>query len=449
MNPGPLEIVQVSTSDTGGGAERIAADLHRACLARGFRSTLAVGFSFDGIPNTVVIPNDASRSAWARAVLKLQPPLPQPPAKVSRMGCYARRAVKIVAEPQRAWRRAQGYEGFAYPGTGAIPNISGRAADIIHLHNLHGGYFDLRQLPALSAAAPTLLTAHDTWLATGHCAYTLECERWRSGCGECPRLWALPAIPQDKTAQNWSIKREVYQRSSVHLVSPSKWIQRELESSIFSEAIATSRVIPNGVDHSVFRPADREVARNTLGLPHESLILVFSVANEANPYKDYATIKSALPAIVSAVAPREVVLLALGSCGPEQEFEGARWMPVPYTIDPRRVALHLQAADLGLHAANAENHPLAVIEAQSCGLPVVASAVGGIPETLVDGETGLLVAPRDPSAMALAASSLLNDDARRTAMGTAAAAHAARSFGLDRMVDDYVRTYREITGTVA
>ena len=71
--------------------------------------------------------------------------------------------------------------------------LPAKPPDVLHLHNLHGGYFDLRVLPELSAHQPTVVTMHDEWLYTGHCAYTLDSERWLEGCGSCPHLDSYPA----------------------------------------------------------------------------------------------------------------------------------------------------------------------------------------------------------------------------------------------------------------
>ena len=443
MADSSFDIVQVSTADVMGGAERIAADLHRACLARDIASHLAVGFCFDDVPGSVLIPNDARRSAWARAVLRVLPPLPQPPLRLSQSALGMRQALKVLSEPRRAWRRSRGYEDFDYPGTVELTDIGGKRTDVLHLHNLHGGYFDLRCLPQLSADVPTVATLHDPWVMTGHCAYTLDCERWRTGCGSCPHLDSQPAVARDRTAENWALKREILLRSRLHVVGPSKWIVDMVAGSILEPAAVDVHLIPNGVDQSVFRPGDRQAARAELGLPPDHLVLVVSVVSERNLYKDMATVLAALPLIVERVAPRPVLVAALGgtsSPGPG----GAQILGVPFLKEPAEVARYLQTADLVIHAARAENHPLAILEAQSCGLPVVASDVGGVSETLVDGVTGLLVPPSDCSALAEAARALLGDDARRGAMGVAAASHAREEFGLERMVERYLTLYDSI-----
>ena len=64
--------------------------------------------------------------------------------------------------------------------------------DILHLHNLHGDYFDLGALLQVGEKVPTVQTLHDCWQFTGHCAHPGNCERWKSGCGQCPHLAAIP-----------------------------------------------------------------------------------------------------------------------------------------------------------------------------------------------------------------------------------------------------------------
>lgn len=439
-----LSIVQVSTCDAGGGAERIAADLHRLACEHGMRSTLAVGHRFAQDSDAVLIPNDANRSTWARAVLELVPPLPAFHTATSPAGVVLRRTLKTIAEPRRAWRRSRGFEDFEYPGTVHIPDLGTDLADVVHLHNLHGGYFDLRQLPIISAKVPTVITPHDTWLAAGHCAYSLDCDRWLTGCGSCPRPWVLPAIPRDKSAENWNLKRDIYRRSRIHVAAPSRWVLGQLERSIFADAIASSRVIPNGVDLSVFRPGDQVASRARLGLPADATILVFSSASETNPYKDMATIVEALPSIVAGSSGRDVLLVALGNHKAQVSSLDARVLAIPYLRNPADVAEYLRAADLCIHMACAENHPLAVIEALACGTPVIASDVGGVGEIIMDGVSGALVPSADADALAATVSALIADDTRRATMATAAAADAAARFDLCRMATEYFDLYATI-----
>src|SRR5262249_34584208 len=136
--------------------------------------------------------------------------------------------------------------------------------DVLHVHNLHGGYFDLGLLPVLTSRLPAVATLHDEWLYTGHCAYTLDSERWLTGCGRCPPFVPSPRLLVDGTAGTWRRTRPLYARSRLHLVAPSRWLMARAERSMLAEAAPSTRVIPNGVDLEVFRPGSTEEARARL-----------------------------------------------------------------------------------------------------------------------------------------------------------------------------------------
>ena len=117
---------------------------------------------------------------------------------------------------------------------------------------------------------------------------------------------------------------------------------------------------------------------------------------------------------------------------------------VPFTAADTIVADYFRAADLYVHAAKAETFPLSVLEAGACGIPIIASAVGGVPEQIEDGHTGYLVDPGNPDDLARKIMRVLSDDETRKAMGYAAALVAQRKFGVDRMTRDYLGWFEEI-----
>lgn len=90
-----------------------------------------------------------------------------------------------------------------------------------------------------------------------------------------------------------------------------------------------------------------------------------------------------------------------------------------------------------------EGFPTSLLEAQLAGLPVVASDIGGVVETLRPGETGLLTKPRNPESLATALSDLLRDGDRRRAMGNAARVWVEQSFTLENMIQEVSKTYEE------
>jgi glycosyltransferase involved in cell wall biosynthesis len=116
------------------------------------------------------------------------------------------------------------------------------------------------------------------------------------------------------------------------------------------------------------------------------------------------------------------------------------WMPG----ERDDIARVLAALDIYVCSSIAEGIALTILEAMASGLPIVATAVGGNPELVIDGETGMLVPVADTEALAGALAGLVADPARRRASGEAARARAQAMFSLESMVADYCRLYDQL-----
>lgn len=435
-----MNILQVSTADCGGGAEGSARALFAAYRQRGHGSWLAVGWKRSADPDVLELPRPPAASLAGRLLQRLSGRLERFRGHSWAPG-LARR-LRILADPARrtAWRT--GLEDFTFPGTARLLELAPRPPDIVHCHNLHGGYFDLRELPALSLRLPVILNLRDAWLLTGHCGHFIDCPRWRSGCGHCPDLERYPGIRRDATAANWQRKADLYRQSRLYVTAPSEWLIACARQSML-QAIQY-RVIPNGIDLAVFRPGDRRAARDRLRLTPDAPVVLFAAASRRSVYKDPETMNGAIRALAEAwTAPVRPVFLCVGTTVPAAGIRHLDVRCLPFVADPQAMADCYRAADVFVHTARAEAFGKTVTEAMACGTPVVASAVGGIPEQLENGVQGFLAAPGDPRAVASAVQRLLTEPALRAALGAAAAGQGAR-YGLERQVEAFLGWYREV-----
>ena len=354
-----------------------------------------------------------------------------------------------------------GIEDFAFPGTADLLALTPSRPDILHCHNLHGGYFDLRELPRLAGRIPTILNLRDAWLLSGHCAFSLECDRWKFGCGKCPDLTLYPAVRRDATAHNWKRKRDVFKQSRVYVATPSQWLMDRVQASHLAPAIIESRVIPNGVDNTIFLPGEKAAARAELGIAPGARVLMFAANGiRTNVWKDYTALREALRVIGSAGDAGNTILLAVGETAPPERVGAAEIRFVPFQSDSASLVRHYRAADIYVHAARVESFGNTLLEARACGLPTVATAVGGIPEhTKALGcayaatgvrvfsrreATGLLSAPGDGHALARAVMFLFGDPELTRDLGANAIRDVGARFQVSLQAKRFLAWYREI-----
>ena len=205
-----------------------------------------------------------------------------------------------------------------------------------------------------------------------------------------------------------------------------------------------ARVIPNGVDQSVFTPGDQKAARAQLGLPNDTHIIL-SVGNmlKGNPWKDFPTMQSAVQ-LMRSRSVSKTIFLVVGQAARDQIQDNVELRFVGTLSDPAHLALYYQAADIYVHTVRADTFPTTILEALSCGCPVIASHVGGIPEQIKHGENGLLIPPEDVSALEDRIEFLLADPELRTQLGRNAAEFAVNNYSFEKMADRYIAYYEQI-----
>ncbi|MCK5345273.1 MAG: glycosyltransferase, partial [Candidatus Heimdallarchaeota archaeon] len=314
-------------------------------------------------------------------------------------------------------------------------------ADIIHLHNLHGGYFNPLALPDLTKLKPTVYTLHDMWSLTGHCAHSFDCDKWQTGCGNCPYLNVYPKLWYDVTHKLWGIKKDIYKRSDLVVVTPSRWLKNKIEKSILSDK--NVHLIYNGIDHEIFRPMNKTEVRKKLNLPLDKTILMFSAHyGIRNFWKGGDYLLKAL----EQIDDENIFFLNVGSSEnlDKRIKSSIEWVSIPYIDNEITMAEYYAASDLFLYPSLADNCPLVVLESMACGTPVIAFETGGIPELITNMRSGYIARYKDVGDFVKGIKLFLNDMDLRTKAGLSARKDVETHFTLDKMVTLYEELYHTL-----
>ena len=256
-------------------------------------------------------------------------------------------------------------------------------ANILHFHNLHGYYFSYALLPVLGKGKRVVWTLHDDHILTGHCSFTMQCERWQNGCGDCPSLDVYPAIHSDNTNQLLYWKKKWINQLNPIIVTPSQWLANRVKKSY--PLLSDVRVIHNGIDVDVFVTNDKQILREELSLPKDKFLVLFVAEfSTNNPFKGGEVVRE----VIGINQVTDICFITIGS---EIKSEKSNHIEIPYISKEEDLAKLYAACDVLFYPTNADNFPLVVLEAMSCGLPVIASSIAGIPEIIIDNENGFLV----------------------------------------------------------
>lgn len=317
-----------------------------------------------------------------------------------------------------------------------------KAADVLHLHSLHSGYFNYFALPRLTMEKPTIWSLHDFWAITGHCTYFSDCQRWKTGCGHCPYPKTYMAVRRDATASEWRMKKSIYKKSRLHLVVSSKWVQNQIKDSILGDF--PIECIPWGVDTDIYKPLDKEECRRILGIPRGKKVLMFGAVNSTWKVKGADLLVKALQAL-PANLKKEIVLVTMGKMGEDViNLIDMQAIHLGFVENERFQAIIYSAADLFVLPSREETFGLTVIESMACGTPVAAFAAGPIPERVIDGLTGMTAEPENSESLAHIISQMLEDDKLRDTMARNSRTLILKDYSLEHQTQKYINLYKRL-----
>jgi glycosyltransferase involved in cell wall biosynthesis len=398
-----MNVLQINTTDTRGGAAKIAYLLKKEFEKRGHKASMFVGEKFSQDENVFLLNNKKSFGGRLRRKL--------------------------------AFWLANDIEVFS--SDKLLETKEFKEADVVNCHNLHSYYFNLKTLAKIARLKPVIWTFHDMWPLTAHCAHSFD-GKVKDGFYQCPSLEIFPPLAWHNEKHLEKIKEAIYRNSNFHIVTPSSWLKEKVVQTILKDKPIS--LIYNGIDNRVFRPYSKEQSRQELGLPHgKKIILSVIKKGQSNPWKgaDYLT-----KIIELLKNKKDVSFVCLGGNSTDRI---EKVINIPYTKDRAELAKYYSAADILLYPSIADNCPLVVLEAMACGLPVVSFATGGIPELVEHKTSGYIAEYKNTNDLKTGLEYLLNLSPEETEkMRFVSTNKITENFTMEKMTDQYLSLYRTI-----
>lgn len=248
--------------------------------------------------------------------------------------------------------------------------------DLVHLHNIHGYYVNIGMLMRYlkSKNIPVVWTLHDCWSFTGHCAYfdDPKCDRWKEGCGHCPRLRDYPeSWLMDHSRQNFAWKKELFTDfENLTFITPSKWLKDLVKESFLGDY--PIEVINNGIDLTKFKPTASDL-RAKHGLTDKRVYLsVAMIWDRRKGFDDLIQLATRLH--------ENEKLLLIGLTQHQIGKLPSNVIGIERTNSVDELAAFYSLADATVVPSYEDNYPTVVLESLACNTRVVAYRTGGIPE---------------------------------------------------------------------
>ncbi len=421
-----MQVLHINATSHTGGAARAMRRLHSALEEKGHQSQFLVGRSIK--PDDPQVHLIWDEIAPYRSLTK---------SLKSRVGNQLEKYIGIHPWANRPALRIAETDLYQW-------------ADIIDLRNLFGGFFNLWSLPQLSKNKPVVWRMPDLWAVTGHCAYPYDCPRWKTGCYDCPLLTSqgrtivepTPTI-LDGTRRVWRAKKNIYQRSKLHIIVTTNWMRDQVNESILGNALSLN-VISNGVDLEIFKPISKVEARKTLDLDPEGKYLLWAAGGKGNRRKGYHLAIQALEEIQANGNLKTTLLTMGGKEGWDKPDTLENVVHYGYIREPEKQSTIYAAADAFLCTTLADGQPQTALESIACGTPVIAFDLGPMPGLVFNDKTGQIVPQATAQSLYKTIVKFLVQEDQHPFMREYCRKEALQKYDLGKQTQKYVDLYEKI-----
>lgn len=414
-----MKVVHISTLDSGGAG--IACNrLHSALLKEGVDSVLLTARkSINDIPSHYTL-NEQSLNLVSRIKRRLG----------THRFEWEKHRIKIAGQEK-------GHEAFssAFSDYDVLSSRAVEEADIINLH-WTAGFWDYRSFGKTSK--PIVWTLHDMYPFTGGCHYSEGCTKYLELCTNCPQLKGTENYNYSAILHKEKIKK--VQGSRLHVVALSSWLADCARKSRVLNSFPVS-LIRNSIDMDSFYVIERKTAREKLGIPANTKVLLFVSQNLENKRKGLALLMEA----IAGWEDENICIVSIGNTSSRSNNANVHHISLGEVNDESTMALAYNAADAFVIPSIEDNLPNVMLESLACGTPVIGFAVGGMKD-IISNLNGVLA--EEVSSHSLKDAIVKFFDKMPSFKRDEIRKYAENTFSSKKQALEYINIYRELLAPV-
>jgi len=329
-------------------------------------------------------------------------------------------------------------------GTSIKNELLVAGADILHLHWTNSGFLSVANIQELvDLGKPIVWTLHDMWAFTGGCHYSGECNHFTNQCGDC---WFLgDAGKNDISHSGWLRKAAMYAGAkNITFVTCSKWLANVARQSALLKDFRIE-AIPNPIDTTVFSPQDKVDTREKWHINPFAKIVLFGAANINDRRKGLKYLIEALGILKTDYPETDFIEVVI--FGKNKLFDVSQLPFRAHAFDlitsQQELAEIYSLADVFVTPSLEDNLPNTVMEAMSCGTPVVAFNTGGLPEMIDHLQNGYLAEFKSAAEFAEGIFEILYSDSEKN-LSVNARNKVLENYNNEKVARQYIEVYKSL-----
>lgn len=401
-----MKVMQINCVHNTGSTGKIANDIHTVLTQKGYESVICYGRG----------------------------------SKINKPNIY-KTSSEILAKFNNVKSRFTGmpYGGAFFATNKLLRIIKKERPDVVHLHCINGFFVNIYRLIKYLKVKnyPTVITHHAEFLYTANCAHAYECNKWQTGCGNCPSARkSVNSYFFDFTKHNFKKMANAFKGfENLYSIGVSPWVTQRAEKAQIFES-AKHLTVTNGLDTKTFKYHNNNSLKSTLGIDVDKKVLLHVTANFTSESKGCKYIIE-----LAKKLGNDYLIIVIGNKN------------IPKNIPPNLIAVgrienqtelakYYSMADLSVITGKRETFSMPVAESLCCGTPVIGFKAGG-PETIAIKKYSEFAEHGEIETLVNLTKKWIDKKSEISALEIEK--YAKEIYSKERMANEYIKIYKEVS----